>query len=132
MASKGRESREKKAAAAAAAAAGPASSAQGTRRSEIEAGAANVAGTASLAPPFNDRRLILIDSYLVFLVAVAVFQLGFALLGGSYPFNAFLGGFALCVAQFVLTVALRINPKRLGEFIFASLICAFVALHFIN
>lgn len=82
--------------------------------------------------PFSDRWHSLIDCYLVFLMAVAIFQLGFALAGGSYPFNAFLGGFSLCATQFVLTMGLRLQKERLGEYIFASIIASFVSLHFIN
>lgn len=85
-----------------------------------------------LQKPFCDRWHCLVDSYLVFLMAVGLFQLGFALLGGSYPFNAFLAGFSLCVTQFVLAMALRLKRDRIGEYIAASLLAAFVSLHFIN
>lgn len=81
--------------------------------------------------PFSDKYHTLIDTYLCFLMAVAILQFLFACLGGSFPFNAFLGGFSLCVIQFVLTVSLRLRGQ-LGEYIFASIISSFVCLHFIN
>lgn len=94
----------------------------------------------------QDQKLRLIDTFLAFLVVVGVAQFSFCLLGGSYPFNAFLGGFSATVGQFVLTVALRLQsmdcnkdlfkgllPERaFGEYIFSSLILHFVLIHFIN
>ncbi|WPK23918.1 hypothetical protein PUMCH_001168 [Australozyma saopauloensis] len=99
-------------------------------------------------------RLKLIDSFLVFLVALGVLQFVYVLLVGNFPFNAFLGGFISCVGQFVLTVSLRmqyalatqseeskgedspfptITPERaLGDFVFASLVLHFIVFHFIN
>ncbi|EGW32754.1 uncharacterized protein SPAPADRAFT_60106 [Spathaspora passalidarum NRRL Y-27907] len=65
--------------------------------------------TDSLTP-----RLKLIDSFLVFLVALGVLQFVYVLIVGNFPFNAFLAGFISCVGQFVLTVSLRlqINEKN--------------------
>lgn len=91
----------------------------------------------------NNKQLLLIDLFLGFLVFVAVVQFLFAILiGDSFPFNAFLSGFIICVGQFVLLVSLRlqlmkefpgISKKRaFGEFIFASLVLHFICLHFIN
>lgn len=91
-------------------------------------------------------RLRLVDTFLVFLVAVALVQFVFCVLVGSFPFNAFLGGFISTVGQFVLTVSLRlqtlpqnktifrtVGPERaIGDFIFASLILHFTVYHFIN
>lgn len=54
-------------------------------------------------------RLRLIDTFLVFLVALGVLQFVYVLLVGNFPFNAFLGGFISCVGQFVLTVSLRMQ-----------------------
>ncbi|KAF3991606.1 hypothetical protein FT663_01467 [Candidozyma haemuli var. vulneris] len=95
-------------------------------------------------------RLKLIDTLLVFLVALGVLQFVYVLLIGNFPFNAFLGGFISCVGQFVLTVSLRfqyatadkdrassvfklISPEvAFGEYVFASLILHFIVFHFIN
>lgn len=98
-------------------------------------------------------RLKLIDLFLVFLVALGVLQFVYVLLVGNFPFNAFLGGFISCVAQFVLTVSLRmqyaaaeskaevaaesleftIPPQRaFFDYVFASLILHFLVIHFIN
>lgn len=54
-------------------------------------------------------RLKLIDLFLLFLVVLGVLQFLFVLLVGTFPFNAFLGGFISCVGQFVLTVSLRLQ-----------------------
>ncbi|KAI3404481.1 OST2 [Candida oxycetoniae] len=54
-------------------------------------------------------KLKLIDIFLVFLVALGVLQFIYVLLIGNFPFNAFLGGFAICVGQFVLLVSLRLQ-----------------------
>lgn len=92
----------------------------------------------------DDQKLRLIDTFLAFLVVIGIFQFAFCILGGSYPFNAFLGGFSATVGQFVLTVGLRLQsnnsalfhnllPERaFAEYIFASLILHFVIIHFIN
>jgi oligosaccharyltransferase complex subunit epsilon len=91
-------------------------------------------------------RLKLVDTFLVFLVLVALVQFVFCILVGSFPFNAFLGGFISTVGQFVLTVSLRlqtlrqndkifknVSPERaIGDYIFASLILHFTVYHFIN
>lgn len=98
-------------------------------------------------------RLKLIDTFLVFLVALGVLQFIYVLLVGNFPFNAFLGGFISCVGQFVLTVSLRlqygvterknsesestekpqVSPERaFGDYIFASLVLHFIVYHFIN
>ncbi|TID28329.1 hypothetical protein CANINC_002506 [Pichia inconspicua] len=94
----------------------------------------------------SSQKLRLIDTFLAFLVVVGIIQFGFCLIGGSFPFNAFLAGFSATVGQFVLTVALRLQsvdentklfngllPERaFGEYIFASLLLHFVLIHFIN
>lgn len=91
-------------------------------------------------------RTKLIDSFLVFLVALGALQFAYVLAVGSFPFNAFLGGFIACVGQFVLTVSLRMQytadktasvfptaPERaLADYVFASLILHFIVFHFIN
>jgi oligosaccharyltransferase complex subunit epsilon len=94
----------------------------------------------------KSTRLRLIDTFLLFLILVGIVQFAFCILGGSYPFNAFLAGFSATVGQFVLTVALRLQscsengklfeglvPERaFGEYVFASLLMHFVLIHFIN
>lgn len=90
-------------------------------------------------------KTMLIDSFLVFLVLVAAYQFVFAVVFGSFPFNAFLGGFISTVGQFVLTVSLRLQSneqnkekftvskeRAIGDYIFASLILHFIVYHFIN
>ncbi|AQZ13874.1 OST2 (YOR103C) [Zygosaccharomyces parabailii] len=91
---------------------------------------------------FNPR-LKLIDIFCAFLVVIAGIQTLFmGLIRDTFPFNAFLAGFIICVGQFVLLVSLRLQmqepfegvPKNraFGEFVIASLILHFTTLHFIN
>lgn len=91
----------------------------------------------------KDNRLKLIDIFCLFLVLIAVVQFIFMILiRDTFPFNAFLAGFIVCVGQFVLLISLRLQlldnfpgiPKNraFGEFILASLILHFISLHFIN
>lgn len=98
-------------------------------------------------------RLMVIDIFLAFLVALGALQFVYVILVGNFPFNAFLGGFISCVGQFVLVMSLRLqikasqpilgeappksqfnlSPERaFGDFIFASLILHFIVYHFIN
>ncbi|KAG5356686.1 Dolichyl-diphosphooligosaccharide--protein glycosyltransferase subunit dad-1 [Yarrowia sp. C11] len=91
-------------------------------------------------------KLKLIDSFLAFLVVLGVFQFVFCLLVGNFPFNAFLGGFASTVGQFVLTAALRIqtakqnakafpgvsSERSFADFLLGSLVLHFCVYHFIN
>lgn len=91
-------------------------------------------------------RIKAIDLFMVFTMCVGIVQFMFCVLVGNYPFNAFLGGFASAVGQFVLLAGLRqqinpanasefekVGPKRaFGDFIFGSLILHFLVFHFIN
>lgn len=91
-------------------------------------------------------RTKLIDSFMAFLVLLGVLQFVFCLLVGTFPFNAFLGGFSSTVGQFILTANLRIqtnkenydefkhvSPERaFVDFTFGSLILHFIVYHFIN
>ncbi|VVT56578.1 uncharacterized protein SAPINGB_P005160 [Magnusiomyces paraingens] len=91
-------------------------------------------------------RLRLIDCFMAFLVLVGVLQFVIVLIIGTYPFNAFLGGFASTIGQFVLLAGLRIQtskanasqfpsvtPERaIADFIVGSLLLHFMVYHFIN
>jgi oligosaccharyltransferase complex subunit epsilon len=59
-------------------------------------------------------RTQLIDSFLAFLCLLGVVQFLYCLLVSNFPMNAFLGGFASTVGQFVLLAGLRIqcNPDN--------------------
>ncbi|MCJ1313943.1 hypothetical protein MMC25_007623 [Agyrium rufum] len=63
-------------------------------------------------------RTKLVDVFMAFLVVVGALQFLYCLIGGNYPFNAFLAGFSATVGQFVLTASLRIqtNPENQSEF----------------
>ncbi|KAJ8103162.1 DAD family-domain-containing protein [Lipomyces tetrasporus] len=92
------------------------------------------------------RKLKLVDTFMVFLVAVGLVQFVYCILAGNYPFNAFLSGFSITVGQFVLAASLRIqaNPnnssqfekvtpeRAFADFIFGSLVLHFFAYNFIN
>lgn len=91
----------------------------------------------------TSKQLLLIDSFLALLVVLGVLQFAFVLLiRDSFPFNAFLAGFVVCVGQFVLLVSLRLQlvtpfagisrQRAFAEFVFASLILHFITLHFVN
>jgi len=92
------------------------------------------------------QRTKLIDSFLAFLVVVGALQFVYCVIGGNYPFNAFLSGFSATVGQFVLTASLRMqtnvenavefktvsNERAFADFIFGSLILHFFCVNFIN
>lgn len=93
----------------------------------------------------HNPKLKLIDIFCAFLVLVGGIQFLFALLvRSSFPFNAFLAGFIMCVGQFVLLISLRLqvlnatefpgisSNRSFAEFILASLTLHFICLHFIN
>lgn len=71
--------------------------------------------SSAITTTYNDYlnsltpRLKLIDTFLIFLVALGIVQFVYVVLVGTFPFNAFLGGFISCVGQFVLTVSLRLQ-----------------------
>lgn len=66
----------------------------------------------------SSKRVKLIDSFLVFLVFLGIFQFAFCAVVGTFPFNAFLGGFGATVGQFVLLASLRIqiSEENYGQF----------------
>ncbi|OMP87396.1 Dolichyl-diphosphooligosaccharide--protein glycosyltransferase subunit dad1 [Diplodia seriata] len=94
----------------------------------------------------TDQRTKILDSFMVFLVVVGALQFLYCVVGGNYPFNAFLSGFSATVGQFVLTASLRIqtNPENKNEFgsisherafadyVFGSFILHFFCVNFIN
>lgn len=94
----------------------------------------------------TDQRTKLLDVFMVFLVAVGALQFLYCIIGGNFPFNAFLSGFSATVGQFVLTASLRIqtNPENKNEFgslsherafadyVFGSFILHFFCVNFIN
>ncbi|KAK3706306.1 oligosaccharyltransferase complex subunit epsilon [Vermiconidia calcicola] len=92
------------------------------------------------------QRVKLVDAFMLFLMVVGVLQFVYCVIGGNYPFNAFLSGFSATVGQFVLTASLRIqtNPENKAEFerisherafadfVFGSMILHFFCVNFIN
>ncbi|KAI8893814.1 defender against cell death 1 [Globomyces pollinis-pini] len=59
----------------------------------------------------------LIDVFLVFVMLTGVVQFIYMIMAGTYPYNAFLSGFACSVGMFVNTANLRIqlNPANANE-----------------
>jgi len=92
------------------------------------------------------QRVKLIDAFMAFLVVVGGLQFVYCVIGGNYPFNAFLAGFSATVGQFVLTVSLRMqtnpenasefktvsNERAFADFILGSLLLHFFCVNFIN
>ncbi|KAF2001196.1 defender against death DAD protein [Amniculicola lignicola CBS 123094] len=85
------------------------------------------------------QRVKLLDTFMGFLVVVAVLQFLYCIIVGNFPFNAFLSGFSATVGQFVLTASLRIqtNPENKSEFenisherAFADFVLGSFLLHF--
>lgn len=88
----------------------------------------------------------IIDIFSTALVGIAVVQCLFMIIiRDTFPFNAFLAGFIICVTQFVLNVSLRLALFKYGgdnkvrgerkvfvEYVVCSLILHFISLHFIN
>ncbi|KPV74876.1 uncharacterized protein RHOBADRAFT_44397 [Rhodotorula graminis WP1] len=91
-------------------------------------------------------KLKLIDCSMLFLVLTGVFQFVYCFAVTNFPFNAFIGGFAAAVGQFVLLGALRIqsnpantstfpslSPERaFGDFLFGSLILHFFVWNYLG
>jgi len=91
-------------------------------------------------------RLKFIDSFLVFLVLSGVAQFVYCVLVTSFPFNAFLAGFASTVGQFVLTASLRsqvnvvnrtlfkdVSPERaFADFVVGSVVLHFFVFNFLG
>ncbi|KAH7359054.1 DAD family protein [Plectosphaerella cucumerina] len=92
------------------------------------------------------QRTKLIDVFLAFLVVVGIIQFVYCLLITDFPFNSFISGFSVTVAQFVLTASLRIQTTEANKADFSSvsperafvdyLVCSFLAhffaINFIN
>ncbi|GAA6051067.1 hypothetical protein JCM3770_005482 [Rhodotorula araucariae] len=91
-------------------------------------------------------RLKLIDSFMLFLMLTGIAQFLYCIAVTNFPFNAFIGGFAATVGQFVLLGALRIqsnpankstfpalSPERaFGDFLFGSLILHFFVWNYLG
>ncbi|KAH9962415.1 DAD family-domain-containing protein [Russula dissimulans] len=94
----------------------------------------------------TSSRLKLIDAFLVFLVLTGVVQFVYCVLVTSFPFNAFLAGFASTVGQFVLAASLRsqvnvenralfkdVSPERaFGDFVVGSVVLHFFVFNFLG
>ncbi|KPI38615.1 Dolichyl-diphosphooligosaccharide--protein glycosyltransferase subunit dad1 [Cyphellophora attinorum] len=54
-------------------------------------------------------RTLFLDIFLLYIALNGAVQFIYCIIGGNYPFNAFLSGFGAAVGQFVLTVSLRMQ-----------------------
>ncbi|KAF8313054.1 defender against cell death 1 [Clavulina sp. PMI_390] len=91
---------------------------------------------------YNDQtpaRLKVIDSFLVFIMLSGIIQFAYCVLVTTFPYNAFLAGFASTIGQFVLTASLRsqVNPASREQFpnvspqrAFADFVVGSIVLHF--
>ncbi|KAM0752649.1 defender against death DAD protein, partial [Meredithblackwellia eburnea MCA 4105] len=93
-------------------------------------------------------KLKLLDGFQLFLMLTGIAQFLYCLLITNFPFNAFIGGFASTVGQFVLTASLRsqVNPKNVkdgvfpsvsperafGDFIFGSMVLHFFVFSYLG
>ncbi|XBW35228.1 hypothetical protein QEN19_000791 [Hanseniaspora menglaensis] len=94
----------------------------------------------------HNPLLKILDIFSAALVAIAALQCVFMIIiRDTFPFNAFLAGFIICVSQFVLNVSLRLGLVKYGydnkergerklfvEYVICSLVLHFISLHFIN
>lgn len=91
-------------------------------------------------------RVKMVDAFMAYLMVQGLLQFTYCVVGGGYPFNAFLSGFAATVGQFVLTASLRIqtNPENrkdfakmsderaFADYVLSSLLLHFFCVNFIN
>ncbi|RKP07254.1 defender against cell death 1-like molecule [Thamnocephalis sphaerospora] len=90
-------------------------------------------------------RLQLVDAYMVFLLLTGILQFVHVVLVGTFPYNAFISGFASTVGAFVFAAALRVqtNPKNrqgrdfsperaFADFIFCNLVLFLAVTNFIG
>lgn len=66
---------------------------------------------------YNEKcptQLKIIDAYLAYVISTGIIQFLYCCLVGTFPFNAFLGGFISSVGCAALTISLRmqINPEN--------------------
>ncbi|KAI8988600.1 DAD/Ost2 [Mycotypha africana] len=90
--------------------------------------------------------LKLIDVYLVYIMMTGVIQFVYMVIVGSFPYNAFLGGFISTVGSFVLAANLRIqtnsenrdafktiSPERaFADFVVCSILLHGFCIHFLG
>ncbi|KAF8265577.1 defender against cell death 1 [Lactarius quietus] len=94
----------------------------------------------------TSSRLKFIDAFLFFLILNGVIQFVYCVIVTSFPFNAFLAGFASTVGQFVLAASLRsqvnsanrtlfkdVSPERaFADFVVGSVVLHFFVFNFLG
>ncbi|TNY24698.1 defender against cell death 1 [Rhodotorula diobovata] len=127
----------------------PANLATSVKHAAAQQGQGLVAAVGSLWHNYRTQtapKLKLIDCFMLFLVLTGVIQFVYCFAVTNFPFNAFIGGFAAAVGQFVLLGALRIqsnpankatfpslSPERaFGDFLFGSLILHFFVWNYLG
>ena len=64
----------------------------------------------------TNKRMKLLDGFLVYVMLTGVLQFLYCLLVGTFPFNAFLSGFICTVGVFVLTGKTTILWKNSSQY----------------
>ena len=77
-------------------------------------------------PTLSQQSFDFYDKYLVFCVLTGISLFLYCLMGGDYPFNAFLGAFIYAVGCFVMIVNLKHMEKRAH---FLEFVGCIVVLH---
>ncbi|CAM9349161.1 unnamed protein product [Chrysoparadoxa australica] len=96
----------------------------------------------------SPKRLKIIDVYLCFLVLIGALVFVYAMLMGSFPFNAFLSSFLCAVGSFVFTVGLRLqvdpntkeeckvstnaSERAFADYVFCNLVLFLAVLNFMG
>lgn len=92
----------------------------------------------------KNKKLMMVDSLIVYSLATAAVQVAYMVLVGSFPFNSFLSGFFCHLGIFALAVSLRmqlsmskefgqITPeKALGDFLFCCIVFLFIVFSFLG
>eukprot|EP01042_Synura_sphagnicola_P028132 gene28132-36302_t len=64
----------------------------------------------------KSKKLLMVDSLIVFSLLSAVIQAVYMILVGTFPFNSFLSGFFCHIGLFALAVSLRLQLSSSQEF----------------
>ncbi|KAK8813113.1 hypothetical protein WA158_002705 [Blastocystis sp. Blastoise] len=100
-------------------------------------------GTLSKYTKDTSSRVKLVDCFIIFFLVIAVVQVCYCGLVGTFPFNSFLSGLYVSIGSCVLTVCLRMgitseefknvaDNRVLAEYIFCMLLLYLVATNFMG
>jgi oligosaccharyltransferase complex subunit epsilon len=92
----------------------------------------------------KSKKLMMVDSLIVFALVSAIIQAVYMVLVGTFPFNSFLSGFFCHIGLFALAVSLRLQlsssqefknistERAAGDFIFCGIIFFFIVFSFLG